>query len=394
MTQLRLVLVTRKFWPLVGDAEAVMANLADQLRRLGVHVTVVTPQWDRTWPRQMVYREVPVTLLPHAPRRGWGTLRYMYALSRWLRQYESEFDLVCVSLLQHDAYATLGALRHTPVPVVLRCESGGHSGDCHWQETVAFGSRIKSRCQLANAFIAPTAFIADELRGAGYPAELTSTISNGVPLGPPRTPANRTAARAALAEAHPLLEVAEYSPLVVYAGPLEERMGLRELVRAWPTVADAWPGAKLWLVGEGSYDAVLWEQFQDRGLTEQAIMTGSFDELDGVLHAADLFVLPSHEEGIPPALLTALAVGVPVLVTDSPGRRELLAGGELGRIVTPRDSQALGAAMVQTLKEPRTAASLAAGRRRIEQQFSSARMAAEHLQLFERLLAAKQRKAS
>jgi glycosyltransferase involved in cell wall biosynthesis len=394
MTRLRLVLVTRKFWPLVGDAESVMAGLAAELQQLGVQTTVVTAQWDRSWPRQMVYREVPVVLLPHAPRHGWGTLRYMYALSRWLRQHQSEIDVVCVSLLKHDAYAALGALRHTPVPVVLRCESGGSSGDCHWQETVAFGSRIKSRCQLADEFVAPDAFIADELRGAGYAIERTQTIANGVPIGPPRTPANRTTARAALAEAHPLLEVAEYSPLVVYAGPLEERMGLSELVRAWPAVADAWPGAKLWLVGEGTYDAKLWDQIKHRGLAEQAIMTGSFDELDGVLHAADLFVLPSHEEGTSPALLTAMAVGVPMLVTDSPGRRELLAGGELGRLVPPHDAHALGAAMIQTLKEPRSAASLAAGRRRIEQQFSTARMAAEHLQLFQRLLAAKQRKAS
>ena len=82
---LRLALVTRRFWPLVGGAEMAMANLAAEFRRQGHAVRIVTGRWEKHWPLEMVHREVPVTRLPHPRTRAWGTLRYMYALSSWLQ---------------------------------------------------------------------------------------------------------------------------------------------------------------------------------------------------------------------------------------------------------------------------------------------------------------------
>ena len=57
-------MITRRFWPLVGGGEMVMANLACEFKRLGAQPTILTAQWDTTWPLQIEHREVAVQRLP------------------------------------------------------------------------------------------------------------------------------------------------------------------------------------------------------------------------------------------------------------------------------------------------------------------------------------------
>ena len=51
MKPLRVVLVTRRFWPLIGGGERMMANLAEVFREQQIEPTVVTAQWERSWPQ-------------------------------------------------------------------------------------------------------------------------------------------------------------------------------------------------------------------------------------------------------------------------------------------------------------------------------------------------------
>jgi glycosyltransferase involved in cell wall biosynthesis len=88
----------------------------------------------------------------------------------------------------------------------------------------------------------------------------------------------------------------------------------------------------------------------------------------------DLFCLPSLYEGMPVALLEAMACGVPVVATDCPsGPREVLAGGEFGRLVPVADPVALAEAMKAVVRDPEEAArAVAAARRRVEDEYSVA----------------------
>ena len=77
MSAMRVALITRRFWPLVGGAESVMANLATEMRRQRHQVQVVTAQWNPNWPTDFVHREIDVHRLANPAQRGWGTYRYM-----------------------------------------------------------------------------------------------------------------------------------------------------------------------------------------------------------------------------------------------------------------------------------------------------------------------------
>ena len=82
---LRLAIVTPRFWPLMGDCDMHLLQLAASLISLGHKVTIVTARWKRSWPEQMIVGTAPLVRLRGSPRAGWSTLRWMYSLAGWLR---------------------------------------------------------------------------------------------------------------------------------------------------------------------------------------------------------------------------------------------------------------------------------------------------------------------
>ena len=388
MSPPRLVLITRRFWPLVGGAERMMASLAAELAARRFPVTLLTARWQTDWPAEITYRGVPVVRLPNPPQRFWGTLRYVQALGRWLRRHPDRCDLVYVSMLKHDAYAAIGAVGGR-VPVVLRAEGAGRTGDCVWQLEATFGRRIKYRTMKADALVAPSRAIERELKAAGFPRPRIHYLPNGVAVPPARDQAARVAARVALGAVDPALNPPEWAPLAVYAGRLHEAKGLADLVAAWGAIVARWPNARLCLAGEGPFRGALAEQIEVRGLDGRVVLAGTFDNVDELLAAADLFVLPSHQEGMSLALLEAMAAGLPIVATDVPGNRDLLSGGRHALLVPAGDPAALAAAIERLLDEPELGAHLgAAARERVAGEFSLAKCVDEHVALFERLVGA------
>jgi glycosyltransferase involved in cell wall biosynthesis len=382
---LRLVLVTQRFWPLAGGAQRLTANLAIDLAGRGCEVTVLSARWNPSWPTTISLHGVPVVRMPHAPHGRWGTFRYHVSLARWLRRNADRFDLACVSTLQREAYVALRAVGRR-MPVVLRAERPGEHGDCRWQAEARCGRRIARCCKTAAAVIAPSRAVEQELTDAGYDGQRIRRLSNGVPLPPPRTPACRAAARAALAEAHPTLELQETAPLAVCVGGLHARRGLWTLVAAWEAIVARWPNARLWLVGEGPEHNALLRQIEMLNLTGRAMPIGAFDATDELLAAADLLVAPSPAPGTGVSLLEALAAGLPVVAADTAFHRQWITAGREGLLVPPEDTAALSAAVHRLIDEPQLAAALgASARQRAEAEFPLAKMTEEHLTLFRQL---------
>lgn len=384
----RWVLISRRFWPLVGGAEAVMAQLSAELAAEGDQVRLLTARWSPDWPRELVQRGVPVIRLAQPRIRWWGTWRYCRNLERWLVEHSREVDLAYVSMLKHDAYAALGAGHRAGFPVVLRAEGAGVSGDVHWQLAATGGRHIKRRCQGAAALVAPSRAIEQELIAAGYPRARIHYLPNGVRIPPPRDPAARQTARATLAQIHPGLALAPGTPLAVFTGRLHPGKGLWDLLAAWPAVDARRPEARLWLVGDGPQAAELAQRIEAAGLAGKVVLTGSFDQVDDVLAAADLFVLPSHEEGMSLALLEALAAGLPSVACDIPGNRPLIEHGRQGWLVPPGQPAGLAAGIEHALAQPAEARAWGeAARQRVSAEFSLAETVRRHRELFEQVLA-------
>ena len=387
MRPLRLVLVTRRFWPLVGGAEVLMGKLATEFLHQGARPIVVTGQWEKSWPQYVEVCDVPVVRLPQPAGRGWGTARYMFALARWLRHHRRDMDLVYVSMLKHDAYTAVAALHQHAPRIILRAEGAGLSGDCHWQSTAKMGRRIRARCRQADRVVALSNDVENELIQAGYPRSIIHQIPNGVQPGIERTRQRRMKARAALGTAHSDLKLADDTLLAVYTGRLHRDKGLEILIDSWRIVSDRWSRSKLWILGEGEERDTLQSKIRAMGLDGRILLPGVFDSIDDVLRSADLFVLPSFQEGMSIALLEALSNGLPCVVTDIPGNRAVLADQQHGVLVPPRDSAALAEAIIHLWERPAAAWELGSvAQQYVQSRFSLAKVADQHLQLFRQLL--------
>ena len=223
-----------------------------------------------------------------------------------------------------------------------------------------------------------------ELEAAGYPRPRIAYLPHGVPLPPPRSKQSQAAARAALAESHAALQLPE--------GAGGRRIGFRsvshdlqQLLTAWQPIAKNLPFARLWLIGPVADRAAAKREVERRQLSERVVLPGVFDQVDGLLAAADLLVAPAAE-GAPMALLEAMAAELPIVAADTAANRSVLADQQEGLLRPAGNTVAILTAMGSS-KEPDLAARLGiAARRRVETEFSLASMADQHLTWFEQLV--------
>jgi glycosyltransferase involved in cell wall biosynthesis len=105
------------------------------------------------------------------------------------------------------------------------------------------------------------------------------------------------------------------------------------------------------------------------------------EEMPAVYRQADVFVLPSQNEGMSIALLEAMASGLPVVVTDTGGTAELVREGVNGHVVSWADVPALTEAMARLVHERETRQRMGRESRRIAKRFSWSAVTQEYLRL-------------
>jgi glycosyltransferase involved in cell wall biosynthesis len=162
-------------------------------------------------------------------------------------------------------------------------------------------------------------------------------------------------------------------PTVLYLGVVKEAKGVYDLLRAWPAVLAAHPQARLVLAGSGELDAAR-ALARELGVADSLELPGwtTGEAKAGLLKRATVFILPSHFEALPMAVLEAMGAGLPVVATRVGGIPDAIDDGRDGVLVEPRDEPAVAAALTALLADPARRTALAsAARRRAEEAFSA-----------------------
>jgi glycosyltransferase involved in cell wall biosynthesis len=202
---------------------------------------------------------------------------------------------------------------------------------------------------------------------AGVPAQKLTVVRNGIHIRPAQ--ADRTTALARVG-------VTPSSQVVINVARLAPQKGHHLLIDAIPTVLAARPNARFLLVGDGPLRDELAARLRDEGLDSRVRLLGKRPDVPDLLAAADLFVLPSHFEGLPLSALEAMGASLPVVATRVSGTSEAVVDGVTGRLTAPDDAAALAAAIVSTLSDRALARRWgAAGHKRVATKFSAAGMA-------------------
>jgi glycosyltransferase involved in cell wall biosynthesis len=198
-------------------------------------------------------------------------------------------------------------------------------------------------------------------------------VRNGLTLPAAPDPKARARARAALG-------LEERRVVVLYAGQLEPRKDPLIALRAVQRVHAADPRVVLLIAGAGPCEAELRE-----AAGPETRLLGQRSDIPELLAAADVFVMPSHREGLSYAVLEALGHGVATVVSDGPGNPEAV--GEAGIVFPVGDVGALSSALSRLSADPAARHALAqAGRERIATDLSAARMVAETGGVYDRVL--------
>ncbi|MGA3210363.1 MAG: glycosyltransferase [Terriglobales bacterium] len=125
------------------------------------------------------------------------------------------------------------------------------------------------------------------------------------------------------------------------------------------------------LIGDGEMREQFERRVADLELQDNFLFLGEQPDVAERLRCCDLFVLPSVAEGMPNALLEAMAAGLPAVATRVGGAREIIEDGISGVIVEPRSASALAEGILRILRSPDMAADMArSGQERVRNEFS------------------------
>lgn len=147
------------------------------------------------------------------------------------------------------------------------------------------------------------------------------------------------------------------SETIVSIGRLTNQKNFALLVDAFADIAADYPSVELRIYGEGELKAELEERASRLGVEKRVHLCGRTSDVPRVLAGAKMFVLSSDYEGMPNALMEALAAGLPCVATDCPvgGPRMLILSAEEGLLVKTGDREGLGRAIAAILGDPERA---------------------------------------
>ena len=325
---------------IVGGTQRWLVHLTEALARRGFESRVYSM-------RNRSHPQILERLRPHARVEIIGEPRLWRAeglvhLARELRAWPAD---ILQTLLPTSDWIGRSLGRGLRVPVVLSSIRGRLMDKPAWQLAL---DRATARWAQAVIFNNRDA-IPFAIRREGVRPEQALYIPNGVAVHP------LSAARARIRAE---LRTPETAPVIGTLARLHPSKNQTALLRAFADVRRRRPDAFLWIVGEGDLRPALEAEARRLDLAPAVRMPGIRDDVDDVLSAIDCFALPSRWEGMPNALLEAMAAARPVVASDIDGIRDLVADGETGWRTPPDDVPALATALLRALDLPDLAARL------------------------------------
>jgi glycosyltransferase involved in cell wall biosynthesis len=232
--------------------------------------------------------------------------------------------------------------------------------------------------------VAVSAAQAEKVRRTGVPVERTTTIPNAI--DPERFVDLDPRFRGKLER----LFRTPRTRIIGAAGRLSPEKGFDVLVDAAAQVLDIDPNLGFVIFGEGPCKHALQEQINALGMAGLVVLAGFRNDLDRFIPQLDLFVLPSHTEGLPNVVLEACAAGVPVAATAVGGTPEVIEDGVSGFLTPPGNSEQLAACIDEALENEERLREVAfQGRQRVLESFTFSAQRERYLELFSRLLGTK-----
>ena len=329
---------------IVGGMETYVSRLIEQLPKARFEIYCLCP-FDGPFAQSLREQGYPVYITPITDPPSWMTIQFAVSLIRGLKiqvvhAHLSNAHLLAALCSAVTGVRTLATLHGRSVPLMdLEIYQLGQS-------------HLSVVCQ--NAY--------QHALSLGIRAADVDLVPNGV-----------DAQRFAAAHSGWLqrrLGLAEDTILVGFVGRLDYEKAPGHFVSMASLLLGAWPDVHFVLVGDGPLRAETGKLAKDLGVADRVHFTGTLSDMPAVYASLSILVMCSESEGMPLALLEAMAAGVPAVATQVGGIAEILAPGSNGLLVPEGKPELTAKAAANLLKDPQLRNAMgAAARDRVLRKF-------------------------
>ena len=277
---------------------------------------------------------------PQVGRSLYGFFLYL-GIIRTIKKIAQSFpfDIILATWAYPDAFAGMLAAKHFKKPLVIKV---------HGSDVNLFSKYFWRRLMMRLAFehspkvIAVSNDLKEKIQHLGILKDKIAVIGNGV-----NTQIFKPLDKG---ECRKKLSLPAEQKLVVFIGNLVEVKGIEFLIEAFRDLSG---DIILRIVGEGGLRPMLEEQVKKLNLSRRIVFTGRcpHNDIPIWMNAADIFCLPSLNEGCPNVVLEALACGTPVVASRVGGIPDMITSPEQGILTAPRDSKGLAKAIEQMVNK-------------------------------------------
>lgn len=399
----RIYIAITTFLPLVGGAETQTLAQAQRLLENGHDVQVVTFRHERSWARSEVIRGVPVLRVAGGllgdrekyPRIVQRLLYFlaMFVISWTLLRHRKRYDVlqVCQCSLLVLPLALVCKVARKPMTIVLISAGSDKASKTSAAATLVAGPLdpatpwlqvdgqtwidgdlygLKSGGatvvaltrgllkQIGAVMIVLSSRMLRYLKENDFDLPGTRLVPNGVDI-------------VRFQPAPVELSDARHAQTVVCVSKLRYEKGIDVLLQAWRLVQEECPTARLVIVGSGPMEQQLKRLAAALTVTESVEFAGLQSDVPGQLHRGAIGILPSRWEGMPNALLEAMASGLACVATRVSGSEDVIRSGVNGLLVESEAYEAMAQALLTLLHDPALACQYGeAARATIEKQYT------------------------
>ena len=421
MSNPRIYIAIPTFHPLVGGAETQTLAQARNLCEKGYAATVITFRHNKMWLPGEVIQGVPVIRVAGALLGGREKLprliqRLLYLLALlimgwtlWRKRQCYDVLHVCQLNLLTLPVAIVCWLTGKPMLIVIVSAAGSGLGEvtkshgkasliagpldatASWLQVgqqalvggdlealESFGRPVVRLVRfLLHKSYTPIVILSSRMRGylAAHDFDLPDVqlIPNGVDI----TRFNPV---------HADTSIDGREQVVVCVSKLRYEKGIDVLLQAWRLVYQQAPQARLIIVGSGYLQTQLECMAKELGIANSIEFTGLQCDIPAQLHRGSLAVLPSRWEGMPNALLEAMACGLPCVATQVSGSEDIIQHGVNGLLVESEDYQGMAQALLTLLRDPVLTRKYGlAARETIERHYSFEQVMDKYIELYHRI---------
>jgi glycosyltransferase involved in cell wall biosynthesis len=414
----RIYVAITTFFPLIGGAETQTHAQCKRLREKGYEATIVTFRHNKSWLPYEVIEGVPVIriaglLLGNREKLPRLLQRLLYLLamlqmSRILWQHRKRYDVlqVCQFNLLVLPLAVLCRFARKPMTIVVisagagkptksrnnaRLIAGPIDPNAPWLQVNGqtwVDGDLYGLERAGKTVIRCVRFLLQRIRVVVV--VLSSRMSNYLIAQDLRLPDTQIIPNGVdITRFYPLVDdnaFQERTQVVICVSKMRYEKGIDVLLQAWRLVHDQTPEARLVIVGSGPIQAQFEHITNALCIADTVEFAGLQSDVPKQLHRGSIGVLPSRWEGMPNALLEAMACGLACVATSVSGSEDIIQHGYNGLLVEPEDYEGMAQALLSLLQDPEYVQKYGqAARVTTEKHYSLEHITNKYIELYNRL---------